>query len=354
MSDTVEETQTDTFVDDPQEGGVEKLFGVQTPVMSDPVDITPAHEGMEDPSSFDIEIVDDAPEEDQGKRPAPIGAEPTDEELGEISGNVQKRINSLTRKYNDERRSKEAAERLADEAANHAKRLFDDNRRIGTLVHTSHEALVQQTQHRAKGSLDMATLKHREAHESGDADAIAFAQQEMMNAQLALSNAPAVSQQIIRAWQAEERAAAQQNPQAPVAAPQMPEPDLQAQEWQDNNQWFGMDKVMTSTAYGVHEELVANGVDPTSEEYYTEVDARMRQIFPENFGDASDASQDFTPVEAETARGPRRVPVVAPVGRNNSVIPRKITLTATQVALAKRLGLTTTQYAEQLIKEGRA
>ena len=111
---------------------------------------------------------------------------------------------------------------------------------------------------------------------------------------------------------------------------------------------------MTSTAYGVHEELVANGVDPTSEEYYTEVDARMRQIFPGNFGDASDASQGFTPVGAETARGPRRVPVVAPVGRNNSVIPRKITLTATQVALAKRLGLTTTQYAEQLIKEGRA
>ena len=117
----------------------------------------------------------------------------------------------------------------------------------------------------------------------------------------------------------------------------MPEPDAQAQEWQDNNQWFGTDKVMTSTAYGVHEELVSNGVDPTSEEYYTEVDARMRQIFPENFGDASGASQNFVPVEAETARGPRRVPVVAPVGRNNSVIPRKITLTATQVQLGDPL-----------------
>jgi hypothetical protein len=121
-------------------------------------------------------------------------------------------------------------------------------------------------------------------------------------------------------------------------------------EWQQNNPWFGDDKEMTSFAYGVHERLVRDeGVDPESTEYYELIDQRMQEIFPDYFGTSGTSSSGQVVVEAAPRR--RASPVVAPATRNNGVAPRKVTLTSTQVALAKRLGLTPQQYASQLIKE---
>jgi hypothetical protein len=132
------------------------------------------------------------------------------------------------------------------------------------------------------------------------------------------------------------------NQYTPQQRPQVPPPDEQAVAWQAKNQWFGTEPEMTSFAYGVHEKLVRQeDVDPKSEDYYERIDTRMKEVFPDYFG-------------MEKGRPPTttsRSSVVAPATRNNSARPRKVQLTATQVSLAKRLGLTPQQYANQLIKD---
>jgi hypothetical protein len=121
-----------------------------------------------------------------------------------------------------------------------------------------------------------------------------------------------------------------------------PQPDIRAQQWQKDNPWFGSDDEMTSFALGYHQKLVKEGADPQSDDYYEKINSRMRQIFPEQFGEE----------EPERVAEPRRrAPVVAPVTR--SVAPKKITLTKTQVALAKRLGVPLEEYARQVAMEMR-
>ena len=112
--------------------------------------------------------------------------------------------------------------------------------------------------------------------------------------------------------------------------------DKKAQAWADKNTWFGEDEEMTQLAYGLHNKLVAEGIDPTSDEYYERIDSRVQQLFPEKFEDAPKK---------------KRANVVAPATR--STAPKKVTLTQTQVRLARRLGLTNEQYARQLVEEMR-
>ena len=177
------------------------------------------------------------------------------------------------------------------------------------------------------------------------------AQQNLTAAQLAQAAAPDVSQKVIDNWKsqvmAEQRQAHREQPEEEF---RVPEPDARAVEWQEANPWFGNDKEMTSFAYGVHEKLVADeGVDPTSEEYYELINKRMEEVFPAHFSNNVSASQDS--VIVETAPRRKASPVVAPASRNNGAVPRKVVLTSTQVSLAKRLGLTPQQYAQQLLKE---
>ena len=123
-----------------------------------------------------------------------------------------------------------------------------------------------------------------------------------------------------------------------------PGPDSRATEWQEQNQWFGKDEEMTSLALGVHEKLVRNGLSPTSDEYYRRIDETMQKRFPENFGDTS----------LEPDRPAQRKPsnVVAPATR--STAPKKVRLTKTQIALAKKFKLTPEQYARELVKSENA
>ena len=204
---------------------------------------------------------------------------------------------------------------------------------------------------RAKVAVEAAQKRLKEAHESGDSEEIAKSQQAMTEMQLVQASAPAVSQRVIENWKqgvaAEQREAAQHQP---VQAPQEQSVDPAAAEWQDSNPWFGNDKEMTSFAYGVHERLVSDeGIDPSSSAYYKSIDNRMREVFPSYFGDNNQSSTE--PVVIETATRRKTNSVVAPAVRNTGSAPRKVTLTSTQVSLAKRLGLTPHQYATQLMKE---
>ena len=318
----------------------DKFLGVRTTI--EPPQET---ETSADVGELDIDVVDDRPEEDQ----AYPSRDEDDSELGSYSDKVQKRINKLRKEYHDERRAKEESDRLANEAVSYTQALQTENQRLVKLVQDSQSALTEQSKNRASAGLVIAEQQFKKAHESGDAELIAIAQKNLTNAQLAQAYAPNVSQKIIDNWKREvmaqdrEAQSAQYQQHAP---PPVPEPDEKAVEWQERNPWFGVDKELTSFAYGVHEKLVGDeGVDPESDEYYQLIDQRMKEVFPAQFGSNNNS------IVVETASRKRASPVVAPASRNSGAAPRKITLTQTQVRLAKRLGLTPQQYAAQLMKE---
>ena len=126
-----------------------------------------------------------------------------------------------------------------------------------------------------------------------------------------------------------------------------PKPDQRALEWAQRNDWFGQDEEMTGTAYGVHERLVKQGVDPRSDDYYRRLDEAMRRRYPERFAQSDEAETFETDKEAAPSR--KTTPVVAPATRSVKT-PRKVQLTATQVALANKLGIPLEVYAAELLK----
>ena len=130
--------------------------------------------------------------------------------------------------------------------------------------------------------------------------------------------------------------------------PPAPQPalDPKAEAWKEKNPWFGTDEEMTALALGLHEKLVRSGVDPRSDDYYDRVNATMRKRFPEAFEDAEEERTQTREAEKPTRTKPANV--VAPVTRSSA--PRQIRLTPTQVALAKKLGLSNEQYARELMK----
>ena len=328
----------------------DKFLGVRTTVVS-PSDTSASAQIGE----IDIEVVDDRPEDDQrpvGGVTSSDGDIATDEEIARYGSRAQKRIKKLKWEFHEERRAKEASDRLAGEAVNYTQNLQVENQRLLKLVQASQSALTQHSKYGAEAAVAIAEQAFKQAHESGESDQIAQAQKALTNAQLAQASAPAISNRIVENWKqnvlAEERQQAQQQPQVfPEAQPA----DPAAVEWQENNKhWFGVDEEMTSLAYGVHEKLVKReGIDPESQEYYELIDERMREKFPEYFGVNSAVSSRSVAVEPATRR--KASPVVAPAMRNNGAVPRRVTLTSTQVALANRLGITPQQYAAQLIKE---
>ena len=329
----------------------DKFLGVRTTI--EPPD---SESEPEQAQNLDIEVVDDRPEADQRSSAAAgteESGEATDQELSQLGNRAQKRIKKLKWEYHEERRQKEASDRLANEAVNYTQTLQVENQRLLKLVQDSQSALTDQAQSRAAASLMVAEENFKKAHESGDAGLVAQAQQDLTNAQLAQAYAPAVSQKIIEDWKRDVMAQDQQLSQQMQEQYVPPEPapaDPKAMVWQDENPWFGTDKEMTSFAYGVHDRLVRDeGVDPNTDEYYELINERMKEVFPTHFG--NNAMQQSGSVVVDTASRRRANPVVAPASRNNGAIPRKVTLTSTQVRLAKRLGLTPQQYATQLMKE---
>ena len=179
---------------------------------------------------------------------------------------------------------------------------------------------------------DRITKKaYKEAHESGDSDALVLAQESLTNVKIKTDK---LNNFKIPPLQGE------QTPVQPgVASQPTPEPvaDARAVEWAKKNTWFGSDDEMTSLALGLHNKLAKQGIDLQSDEYYEAIDTRMRQVFPDNFEEIA---------EPEAEKPKRQANVVAPATR--STAPKKVRLSQTQIALAKRLGLTPEQYAKQV------
>ena len=283
-----------------------------------------------DDVGFEIEVIDDTPEQDQNRKPLdePVN-EVTDDELSKYDEGVQKRIKKLSHGYHDERRAKEAALREREEALKFAQQIVEENKKLKANLGKNTELLVDNAKHSAELELEQARKKYKEAYESFDADQIVAAQEALTSARLKVERISNI------------RSAPLQESENPVNIPTFaPEPqvDSKALAWQRQNQWFGRDEEMTSFALGLHEKLVKNGVDPTSDEYYERLNGRLRQVFPENFSDGVEK------VEEKPKRTSSNV--VAPASR--SVAPKKITLTQTQVALAKKLKIPLDLYARKV------
>lgn len=299
-----------------------------------------AAEKIEDEDDFELEIIDDTPEQDRDKARRPDGAEPElpeDDEIASYSESVQKRIKKLKYEFHEERRAKEEAARLRDEAITFAQKERDEKLRLQRMLEEGEGVLVNQAKQRLAVQLAQAKVDFKNAYETGDADAMAEAQSKMAD----LKN----EEYRLNAYKPPVRTQAPVQ-QAPVQQPKptVPAPSGKAQEWAQKNPWFmrNGDEDITALAMGTHEKLVRSGVAPDTEQYYTQIDAAVRRAFPDRF---ADASEEVKPQRRQAGN------VVAPAGRTSAQTPRKVVLTSTQVALAKRLGLSPQQYAAQLLKD---
>ena len=321
----------------------EKFFGVKTVIGK-------KSEKESQDSDIDIEVIDDRPPED--RRPPAKDAKPEassddgDEELEGYSEKVKKRINKLRYQQHEERRQREEAERLREEAIRVAQKYAEQSKQYHKVIQEGEQYLVHQIRERASMAVDQAKNSYRQAYEEGNTDKIIEAQEALINAQSEFKSADYQLNEIKRRPKQEPEQFKAPEPQKPQAH-KPPEPSAKALKWSQDNPWFGQEKDMTALAYGVHEKLIRDeGYDPNSDEYFEAIDRTMRSRFPDYFGEG-DSGSDVP--SSSTSRSPSVV--VAPSSRNNGAKPRKVRLSRTQLALAKRLGLTPEQYANQLIKE---
>jgi hypothetical protein len=285
----------------------------------------------------EIEIVDDTPAADRGRKPMDEPPkEMSDDELSKYDEGVRKRIQHFTKGYHEERRAKESALREREEAVKLTQQIIEENKKLKGSLHQGQSALLEQAKKVVANEMEQAKRKFKDAYENGDAEKLAEAQEEMtavkMKAERVNNFRPAPIQED------------QKRVQIATAAPVQPKLDAKTQDWTERNTWFGNDDEMTSFALAIHNKLAKSGITPSSKDYYERIDARMKQVFPDEFESGKTASEDASP-------SPKKSNVVAPASR--STAPKKIVLSKTQVDLAKRLGLTNEQYARAVAAEMR-
>lgn len=292
----------------------------------------------DDDTEVEIDIIDDTPAQDRDRKPLPkeIVEELEKDDLTDYSERVKERMAQLRKVYHDERRDKEAAAREREEAIRYAQAIQEENKRLKSSLTTGEQTYVETLKQSASRDLEISKRDYREAYDTGDTDRIIDAQQRMNEAQYKITQLQNYQPQHTNTLQEEDNGVYIQ-----PERPQVPKPDRKALAWQDKNSWFGQDEEMTSLALGLHEKLVRAGTNPTSEEYYNTIDKTMRKRFPEYFGDDS--------LDVETpAQRKKPSTVVAPASR--STAPKKVHLTKTQLALAKKFNLTPEQYARETLK----
>ena len=293
---------------------------------------------VNDGDEVEIEVVDDTPENDRGRKPmkeAP--AEVTDDELEQYSEGVKKRIQHFTKGYHEERRAKESAIREKEEAIRLAQTVLEDNKRLHGSLGQGQAALIEQAKLVIGNEIEDAKRQYKAAYEAGDSDALVEAQDALTNAKIRSDRVNNFKPAL------QEQESAVQPTYQSERAPAAPQVDAKARAWQEDNPWFGDNEEMTAIALTVHKNLVEGGVSPTSDEYYAKINSRVRQLFPESFDDAVSSSRE--------SKGGKKSSVVASATR--STAPRKIVLTQSQVNLAKRLGVPLELYAKQVAEQMR-
>lgn len=279
-------------------------------------------------NDLDIEVVEDEPDE------AKAEPEQDEEELASYSRNVQKRIKKLTYEAREAQREREKLAREQSALTEYTKRTMAENQALKRALNNGQNLIADQLKNRVQTELTLAERKLKDAMELGDFDSQVQAQKEI--ARLTFEATKAESFKPV--------AVSEEPPELPRVEEPRSQPSPRAVEWHKRNRWFGSDQTMTQYARHVHDRLVVfDHVDPNSEKYWAKLDEEMQKRFPHALGASEeDDGYDDTPP-------PRRANVVAPV-RRSATPPRKIQLSSTEVAIAKRLGLTLEQYAKEKLK----
>lgn len=293
-----------------------------------------------DSDDFEIEIEDDTPPEDRNRDPLPkeVVAKLEQDELDQYEGTTKEKFKQLKKVWNDERRRADSAEREQQEALNLAKRALEENKKLKQRLSSGEQLLVTSFKESVQNEMDLAKREYREAYESGDTDRIIEAQEKLTAAKIRADRIHNYRPPVEEPIQAPQNVV-QSREETQVRV------DPKAAAWQERNGWFGQDEEMTSLALGLHEKLKRNGVPVGSDAYYNEIDKTIRKRFPEAF--VAEESEEVQVEEPQKVTKPKPT-VVAPATRSTS--PKKIRLSNTQVALAKKLGLTPEQYARELTK----
>jgi hypothetical protein len=296
--------------------------------MSDPMNEELDFNVGEDEQEATVEMNEDGSDAtlsvEQGKK-----AGPAEEELEDYSGKVKKRIDKLTARLRETQRREEAA-------LEYAKNVQQQNQRLEQVFQQTDTQRLEEMQNRV--GTQMMALKHviKKAREEGDIDTETEAQQRLTTMIMEQQRLNATTDDRKR-----QAANPRQVEQPEIFRKRQPEPDIRAEEWAEQNPWFGTNTVMTHTVRGIHMDLVQKeGFDPSSDEYYSEIDRRMSQIFPSEYG---------TGPTQQNNRTNRPVQTVAPATRSSGVnnsARRTVRLTPSQVAIAKKLGVPLEEYAK--------
>jgi hypothetical protein len=297
---------------------------------------------------FEVEIEDDTPPEDRGRKPMKEPVEdPTDDELSSYDEKVQARIKKFTRGYHDERRAKEEALREREAAEAYAKQVYEENKRLQQQLSHGSKVFIEQSQTTAEVELVNAKKAYKEAYEAGDVDALAEAQATIAKATLKLDKASGM--RPIEVDDREFEAPTKQ--QAPRVTPR-------TQKWVDSNSdWWGKDEEMTMAAMGIDKRLQREyGADYVgTEEYFKTIDKTMRKRFPEHFESDQSYEEDDSstrksePVDEDDETPRRATRITSPVApATRSTPPNRIKLKASEAAIARRLGVPLEEYAKQV------
>jgi hypothetical protein len=280
----------------------------------------------EDDGGVDVEIETSA----QSKKTTSSN---DDDEIEKYDEKVKKRIADLQSGFHNERRRAEEAAREREEAVAFAQSVAEENKKLKGSLSDGQSALLEQAKKVVANEVDDAKRRYKIAYESGDSDALVEAQELLTSAKIKMERV----NNFKPALQKEEN----EVKIAPREVPRQPQADPKAARWQSENSWFGSDDEMTSFALGLHTKLIKSGIDPSSDEYYTRLNSRIRQVFPENFG------LDNNESETQTSSAPRQKSnVVAPATRSTS--SSKIRLTPFQVTMAKKFGVSHELMAQKI------
>jgi hypothetical protein len=292
-------------------------------------------ESQEQEELFEVEIEDDTPPEDRGREPMPksLVEELEQDELDQYDDNVKQKLKQMRKVWHDERREKEKAAREQQEALTLAQKLMEENKKYKQYIESGTKEYASTLKNAANLELEMAKRKYKDAYDTGDSDQIMEASQVLQTANLKVMQANNFQAPALQ----EENYVVQNTPE--VQKPRARNPKLET--WLQKNPWYGPDPEMTALAVGIDKKIQETGnVVVGSDEYFATLDKTMRKRFPEYFG----IEETESTARTETRSKPSTV--VAPAVR--STASNKIKLKSSQVAIAKRLGLTNEQYALEL------
>ena len=272
------------------------------------------------------ELIQEQPKKETAKEETPK----QEQELDEYSEGVKKRIAKLTKRMRE-------SERQRDEATKYAQSVLRDKKSLESRLTKLDTGYVSEMEKRLTSSLDAAKAKLTTAREAGNITEEVDAQREI--AKLGYEEARLAEMKLNQEAKSKEKSEfIKQQPNIQQGTPQQPVPDAKATEWAAKNAWFGKDTPMTYTAFDMHKTLVEEeGYDPQSDEYYVELDRRIKLEFPHKFGNTTEQSTRPTQTVASATRNVKRG-----TGR------KTVKLTSSQVAIAKKLNVPLEEYAKQL------